>query len=133
MIIKTLDGKTIDWKPHLQRKSLTEEKSSYHIKARELLKELYPTCIILEEVSIPLTRSDTVYLDMFLPLLKIAVEVHGEQHYKFVACFHRTYRDFLQQKQRDKRKKEWLESNGFKFVELKFNEDLEQWKKLITT
>jgi hypothetical protein len=133
MLVTLLDNTTIDWKPHLQRHNLAEEKSSYHIKARNLLKELYPTCIILEEVSIPLTRKDIVYLDIFLPLLKIAVEVHGEQHYKFVAGFHRTYRDFLQQKQRDKKKAEWLELNGFKFVELKFNEDISEWKNKITT
>jgi hypothetical protein len=131
MIVKLIDGTTTKWQPHLQRRSLAEEKSSYHLRARELLKELYPTMQILEEVTIPIQKKEVAYLDFFIPLLKIAVEVQGQQHFKFIPQFHTNYRDFLARKLKDKHKKDWLEINDIYFAELLYNEDNEQWRKKI--
>ena len=59
-------------------------RSKYHTQARQLLKKKYPTLQILEEVGVKIRKGTTLYLDFFLPLINSGIEVHGEQHYKFI-------------------------------------------------
>lgn len=40
-------------------------------------------------------------LDFYVRRLSLAIEVQGEQHYKFIPYFHRTYEGFLAQQRRD--------------------------------
>lgn len=132
MIVKLIDGTTAKWAPHLQRRTETDEKSSYHLRVRKLLKEIYPTMQVIEEVMIPIKKGEISYLDFFIPLLNIAVEVQGQQHFKFSPVFHSTYRDFLLQKLRDKQKKAWLSLNGIELIEILYNEDDEKWKNQLS-
>jgi hypothetical protein len=85
----------------------------------------------LQELSIPLRRNETLYLDFYIPLLKKAIEVHGEQHYKFVAYYHNNAMGFIKHKKRDNEKREWCEINNIEYIELPFNESLEEWKQRI--
>lgn len=132
MNIKDLDGKATSWHltGNIVRGSI-EHKSSYHILARTLLKDTYPSMQILEEVPIHPRKSDTLYLDFYLPLIKRCVEVHGEQHYKFTPHYHKNMLVFLKAQKRDKDKQEWCEINGIEYIALAYNEDLSQWKKKI--
>lgn len=131
--IKDLDGQSHSW-------SLTggishgkiQTKSEIHLIARSLIKECFPTLQILEEVSIPIRKSETLFLDFYLPLNKKCIEVHGEQHYKFVAYFHTNIMGFAKHKKRDKEKAEWCEINGMQYIELPFNENIDQWRERIT-
>jgi len=86
---------------------------------------------ILEEVAIPLRRSETLYLDFYIPLLKKTIEVHGEQHYKFVPFYHNTLLGFVRHKKRDQEKQEWCDINGITYIELPFHEDVELWSNRI--
>jgi predicted adenine nucleotide alpha hydrolase (AANH) superfamily ATPase len=88
---------------------------------------VYPTLTILQEVPIPLRKNQVLFLDFYIPLLKKAIEVHGEQHYKFVAHYHSNAMGFMKHKKRDHDKQEWCESNGIEYIELPYNEDVEQW------
>ena len=108
-------------------KNLRKNISGLHKKANQLLIQIYPTIPILQEVDIPLRRTETLYLDFYIPLLKKAIEVHGEQHYKFVAHFHNNAMGFIRHKKRDREKQEWCFLNHIKYVELPYNESLEQW------
>ena len=74
MKYRDLDNRVIDWTP---KGAATSNKSSYHLLARSLLRKRFPTAQILEEVSVPLRRGQTVFIDFYLPLFKICVEVHG--------------------------------------------------------
>lgn len=107
------------------------KKSELHLLARNLIRECFPTLQILEEVPITLRRSETLYLDFYLPLNRKCIEVHGEQHYKFVAFFHVNPMGFAKHKKRDIEKKEWCHINGIDYVELPYNENLELWKNRI--
>jgi len=129
MQIKTLDGYHQNWSltGHSAHAKL-KNKSSLHISAREVLKESYPTLHILEEVPVPIKKTDTLYFDFFIPILKTVVEVHGEQHYKFVPFYHSTMLGFLKSKKRDLSKIEWCDLNQIKYIEFPYNENLEQWK-----
>ena len=107
-----------------------DSRSKYHLSARQLLKEKHPTLQILEEVSIKIRKGETLYLDFFIPLLNHAIEVHGQQHYKFSPFFHGSHMEYLKQLKRDREKKEWCEINNVEFTVLAYDE-MENWIKQI--
>jgi hypothetical protein len=129
MTIVDLDNNIINWQltGHISKGRLLN-KSSFHLQARKLIINAFPTLQILEEVPIPLRRSETLYLDFYLPLIKTCVEVHGEQHFKFVPFYHSTILNFLKAKKRDQEKIEWCEKNGIKHIILAYNESETEWK-----
>lgn len=133
MQIKTIDGYYQNWQltGHTSHAKL-EHKSSYHLTARQLLKNHFPTLQILEEVPVPIKKSESYYLDFYIPMLKTVVEVHGEQHYKFVAFYHNNYLGFLKSQKRDREKKEWCEINNIKYIELSHNEEESEWIRKLT-
>lgn len=134
MLVKDLDNNNHNW--NLTGNSAhgkLDNKSSLHLRARSIVKDIYPTLQILEEVPIPLRRSETLYLDFYLPLNKICIEVHGEQHYKFVAHYHNNQMGFIKHKKRDREKQEWCLINNIKYIELPFNETDDQWRLRITS
>lgn len=128
MQVKDLDGNSHNW---LLTGNMAHGKianrSSFHLRAREIITKIFPTLQILEEVPIPIRRSETLYLDFYLPLKKVCIEVHGEQHYKFVAFYHHNMLNFLKSQKRDKEKLEWCEQNNISYIELPYSENDEQW------
>jgi hypothetical protein len=128
MQVKDLDGNSHAWHltGNMARGKITH-KSSFHLQARELITSTFPTLQILEEVPIPLRKSETLYLDFYLPLKKMCVEVHGEQHYKFVGFYHTNMMSFLKSQKRDREKEEWCEINQIKYVVLPHFENKDQW------
>lgn len=111
------------------------KKSKFHIRARNLLKELFHSYRILEEVKLPgsteLHRKSVLYLDFYIPSIKLAVEVHGKQHYEFCAFFHRSKADFLKAKARDEDKITWCELNDIRLITLKYTESDDEWRQRI--
>jgi hypothetical protein len=128
MNVINLDGDSVSWGlTGYVAKGKIHNKSSYHLQARGLLSVLHPTLQILEEVTVPIRKGQTAYLDFYLPLLKWCVEVHGEQHYKFIPYYHGNIMGFLKSQKKDKEKKEWCEINNIKYIELPYSENIEQW------
>lgn len=126
-----LDGKPQKWSlTGYIAKGHMRNKSELHLKAREIIKKIYPTLQVLEEVPIPLRKSEVLYLDFYLPLAKICIEVHGEQHYKFVPFFHRNQLNFLKHKKRDREKKIWCETNEISVIELPYDK-VGDWEHII--
>jgi hypothetical protein len=129
MQVKDLDGNTSLWNlTGYIAKGKVANKSSLHLHARQILSETFPTLQILEEVPISVRRSETLYLDFYLPLKKLCIETHGEQHYKFVPFYHSNKFSFIKAQKRDREKEEWCEINGIKYIALPHYEDIEQWK-----
>jgi len=132
MIVIDLEGNKSLWSltGHIES-CIMSNKSSYHNQAKELIKLTYPTLQVLEEVTIHPRRGETLYLDFYLPLKKMCIEVHGEQHYKFVSHYYSSKLDFVRAKKRDKDKEEWCSINGIKYIELSHFESIEEWKTKI--
>jgi hypothetical protein len=130
MQVKDLDGNYYHWKliGNISHGSLMN-KSQLHLQARTLLKECFPTLQVLEEIPIQLRKSEYLVLDFYLPLNKKCIEVHGEQHYKFTRFYHKDMMGFIRHKKRDQEKKEWCELNGIMYVELPYDESIDQWKQ----
>ena len=76
MEIKGLDGKIYKWNP-LNSKRVFSSNSSYHDRARNVLKSIFKFDTILEEVDLPGSKTrinDTLRADFFVPKSKIIVE-----------------------------------------------------------
>jgi len=110
-------------------KRKTRAKSAPHQKALSLLLEILPGAVIFEEVTLP---GCGLYLDIFLPSMSLAVEVHGRQHYEFIPFFHKTKADFFLAKKRDRDKAEWCSINDIALVSLPHDEE-DKWKTLISS
>ena len=113
----------------------TRPRSSFHILARKVLRKQYPYDTILEEVPLPgshkPSRKSTLFVDFLIPSASLAVEVHGRQHFEFVAHFHGDKRGFRKSKARDKDKVNWLELNSITLVTLNYLETEDEWRERI--
>jgi hypothetical protein len=111
------------------------KRSKYHIRARNLLKEIFNSYRVLEEVKLPgstaLNRKSVLYLDFYIPNLQLGIEIHGEQHYCYNPFFHKSKADFLKAKSRDEDKIEWCELNNIELITLKYSESDDEWRKRI--
>ena len=111
------------------------KRSKYHIRARNLLKEMYHSYRMLEEVKLPGStqshRKGVLFLDFFVPQIKLAIEVHGQQHYKYTPFFHKNKADFAIAKAKDEDKIEWCELNKIDIIVLKYSDTDEQWRDQI--
>lgn len=134
MLVKDLDGVVHNWNlvGHISKARITH-KSSLHLAARDVIVSVFPTLQVLEEVPITLRRSETLYLDFYLPLKKLCIEVHGEQHYKFVPYYHNNILSFLKSQKRDREKEEWCNNNGITYVVFPFDKQITDWKQRIDT
>ena len=135
MKVTGFDGRDYDlsFKKHRYNSRRTKNKSSHHLKAREVLREMFPYEQIYEEVTLPGSRTTTtgiLYADFFLPTRYLLVEVHGKQHYEYNSFFHKTKLEFIKAKRRDKKKIEWCEINELDLIVLPFDKE-SLWKTLI--
>jgi hypothetical protein len=132
-----LDGKERSWNlsKYKNSKNSSRPRSQYHIKARKLLRDIFPRDKILEEVSLPGsntdTRKSTLFVDFFIPNRSLIVEVHGQQHYEYVAFYHKKKINFYKAQARDRDKLEWSCVNDIRVVVLKYSDDLEKWERQI--
>lgn len=132
MLVHDLDGNSSNWlltgnSAHARMLN----KSKLHLRARQLLNKIYPTLQVLEEIPIHVRRSDVLYLDFYIPMIKKCIEVHGEQHYKFIGHYHGNRLNFLKAKKRDSEKKDWCELNNIEHIELRFDQTDEEWQSIL--
>jgi hypothetical protein len=91
-------------------------KSKLHEYVADVLRAALPSFTLEEEVTLPTEvrgRRTTLFVDMVVKELRIAVECHGEQHYRFNSHFHSGQQDYEEQKRRDLVKKADLEASGY--------------------
>jgi hypothetical protein len=129
-----LDGNTYSWKITRYNKK-SEFCSSFHLRARLLLVELFPYDKIYEEVVIPGIKNETniksLTADFYIHTPRLMIEVQGEQHYKYVPFFHNNKLQFLKAKKLDKLKEKWCLINNIRLIELKYNQTDEEWASII--
>ena len=112
-VYKNIDKKRIKWRG--------SSKSKFQRRVKLFFKEYWFRDICYEEMPCAGTR---LQLDFFNASKHIAVEVHGEQHGKFNSFFHNNDRKkFLDQIERDMRKREWCEINEFLLIEIFADEE----------
>jgi len=134
MKVKGLNGRDYAW--DLRKYSVnandTRRRSKYHVRARKLLKTIFHSYRLLEEVKLPGStprhRKGVLYLDFYIPQIMLAVEVHGQQHYEFTPFFHQTKADFALAKAKDEDKIEWCELNNIDLITLKYSDTDDYWR-----
>lgn len=131
MRVQDLSGKThvLNLKGYQVSLEDTRPRSENHLKCRKLLAELYPLDIICEEVSVP---GESLFLDFLIPVRKIAIEVNGEQHDRYVPFFHRNNKsNFIKSQGRDQRKAQWCALNNIKLIVLNYDNSESEWKRTL--
>lgn len=108
-------------------------RSKIQKRVKDLLNQYWFADIVFEEMPVIGTR---LTIDFYNANKKIAVEVDGNQHYKFNKFFHGNSRqNFLSQLQRDDKKEYFCEINNIKLVRIletdKLDEDLLKKLELI--
>ena len=70
-------------------------------------------------------------LDFYIDEIKLAAEVQGEQHYKFIQHFHKSIENFELQKKRDEKKEYICREKGIKLFEIFTEKDADLFIKYI--
>lgn len=91
----------------------TNSASLFQFEVKQFLHHYWKHDAVYEEFPIVGTR---LSFDFYNASKKIAVEVQGIQHTKFVKYFHTNRLNFLDQLKRDKLKEEFAELNGITLV-----------------
>lgn len=117
MKFKTLYGKEktlknakkylIDWRK--------KTRSKFQDEVKRFLLKYWKDDVVFEELRLVETR---LTFDFFNANKKIAIEVQGQQHTKFIPFFHGNRNKFLQQLKRDSKKYDFCEMNGIKLIEI---------------
>lgn len=123
MKFKTLDGKDrtvkniknciIDWSG--------KSRSKFQSEVKQFLKKYWEGDVVFEELKIVGTR---LSIDFYNANTKVAIEVQGQQHFKFVKFFHINRNGYLRQLKRDMKKNEFCELNNIKLIEIYPNDEL---------
>ncbi|GEM_PF-652214 len=137
MIVKGFDGKDYKWSAHRHKPTQddTRPRSKNHLRARAVLRELFPRDVILEEVPLPgsktQSRHSTLFADFYIPNRNLIVEVHGRQHYEYVPHYHKTKMGFYKAKARDRDKIDWCSINDIEIITLNHSDSDDDWKRRI--
>lgn len=94
-------------------------KSKLQHSVKQFLKPYWRGMIVYEEFPV---YGTLLKVDFVNATLRIAVEVHGPQHGEFHFFHNNSPNSYLSSIKRDYQKSEWLEVNGFKFVEINADE-----------
>lgn len=125
MKVLTLDNFEYKWKMETVLKA---NKSQLHKNAAVLIKNVFNTSSILEEIQIQVKKNKFLYLDFYLPLFQLAVEVDGGQHETYSNFMSKNPLNFIKQKINDKLKTEWCELNNITLIRLKHDEEPADWR-----
>ena len=103
MKVSDLEGTIHQWKIEQGVIGSNDQspRSKLHLTARSLLKCIYPTLQICEEVPVQLRRNQKIFVDFYINTIKTVIEVHGAKHYKVNSLYHSSAQDFVNQKTRD--------------------------------
>lgn len=125
MIFKTLTGSQkrvtrakkflINWEE--------KSKSKIQFAAKQFLKQYWRNHIVFEEFPVAGTR---LKFDFYNANKKVAVEINGAQHTKYVPFFHKRRSNFVSQIRRDQQKIDFCELNDIKFIEIYSEKELNQ-------
>lgn len=114
------------WKSKFFKK---EDASKLHSRMQEILcsgkfsnMEAYQEIPLSDLVD---TRN-VLFIDWYVPSMKLCIELHGVQHYKAVAFGHQSKLDtelnFISSKNRDSTKRILLLEAGYLFIEISFKD-----------
>jgi hypothetical protein len=127
MKFKTINGSTAELKNAKKYliKWKGKSRSKFQLSVKDFLHPYWKNDIVFEEFRLVNTL---LSFDFYNANKKIAIEVQGGQHTKYVEFFHGSRFKYLQQLKRDEKKLKFCEANEITLVEIypkdKINEEL---------
>ncbi len=100
-----------------------KSRSKRQFETKQFLKEYWKDHVVFEEFPVAGTK---MTLDFYNANKKIAVEVQGDQHTKYVPFFHGRRGNFASQLRRDEKKLMFCKLNGIKLVEIYSKDTLDK-------
>lgn len=88
----------------------------------ELVRQLFPNHRI--ELECNIANWGGLFLDIYLPRLKIAFEYDGLQHFTYCEHFHGNRENFFKARKRDLEKNDLCEQLGITLVRMAYNESM---------
>lgn len=92
-----------------------QSRSKFQMSVKNFIQPYWANDIVFEEFKIVGTR---LSFDFYNANKKIAIEVQGEQHMKFVKFFHGSRLNYLDQLRRDEKKLKFCNVNDITLVEI---------------
>ena len=125
MKFKSLEGKerTIKNAKKYLIKWTEKSRSKFQSNVKSFLHKYWHADIVFEELKIVGTR---LSLDFYNANKKIAIEVQGEQHFKYIPFFHGNRNSYLKQIKRDVKKIDFCAINNIFLVEIYPKDDLNE-------
>ena len=109
---KNVNKYLIDWRK--------KSRSKIQFKTKKFLQPFWKNHVVFEEFPVFGTRQK---VDILNATIKVAIEVQGPQHSSFNKFFHSNSRSkYLESIKRDVIKREWLETNKYKLIEIESDE-----------
>ena len=100
-----------------------KSRSKFQAEVRKYLYPHWKYDAVYEEFRVVGTQ---LSLDFYNHTRKIAIEVQGAQHLKFVKHFHKTRANFVRQIKRDNKKLEFCEINNIELIEIYPDDELSE-------
>lgn len=88
----------------------------------EIVKLLYPYQKIVLEYNV--AERGGLFIDIYLPGLRLGFEYDGVQHFKFNPHFHGTHDNFVKAQKRDYEKDDRCQELGVTLIRVAYNEDI---------
>ena len=98
--------------------------SKGELELEELLRSEYPRITIKCQFPIKVGSRTTLFIDYFIPALRLAFEVDGKQHMEQITHFHKNRRAFLHGKTNDYLKEQWCQENEITLLRFSHKESI---------
>lgn len=124
----------LPYKVLFKNKNFRPKESKGEIECRKILEDIFGEKFPKVRPNFlkhPATGKN-LEIDCYNEKRKLGLEYSGRQHYVFTPVFHKTLKDFEDQKERDELKKKLCQENGVKLIEVPYtvkHEDLETFIK----
>lgn len=116
MKFKTLNGKSKDVKVTKYFIKWNDDSlSKFQFNVKQFLKPFWENNLCFEEFPVAGTK---MRVDIINFSKRIAIECNGTQHEDPKSFYHKDYKSFLAQVERDLKKEEFCVLNGIKFIEI---------------
>lgn len=100
-------------------------KSDLHKSIYGIIKLIYPRETLEEEYPIKIGNK-TLFIDIYIPRLNIAIECDGIQHDQFSKFYHQDIFTFKNQQKNDKLKEEYCAEKGITIVRISHKDPLNE-------
>lgn len=87
-----------------------------------IVQELFPHQRV--ELEHNIASRGGLFIDIYLPGLKVGFEFDGQQHFEYCEHFHGSRENFIKAKRRDANKDQRCEEEGITLIRVAYNEEM---------